>query len=70
MEEPQFYEVDIPPETELLFRYLVELKERLNDYGSNYIVDDLYDDLPTRAYFMLRVADELTFCTLYPADGE
>lgn len=67
---PEFYEVDIPPETELLFRYLTELKERLSDHGRTYTVDDLYDDLPTRAYFMLRVADELDFCALYPADGE
>lgn len=65
-----YHDIHIPPETELLFRYLRELKELLSAHGSIYTVDELYDDLPTRAYFMLRVADELDFCTLYPADGE
>jgi hypothetical protein len=70
MDNPQYNEVIIPPETELLFRYLSQLKEQLSKHGHSYTIDKLYDDLQTRAYFMLRIIDELDFCALYPADGE
>lgn len=70
MDSEQFFEVTIPPETDLLFKRLKELKEQLSDKGHQHTLDELYDDLPTRAYFMMRVFDELNFCTLYPADGK
>ncbi|MBL7691810.1 MAG: hypothetical protein JNM41_09455 [Flavipsychrobacter sp.] len=65
-----YNDMGIPPETELLFKYLQELKEELLEHGSHYSVVDLYDDVPTRAYFMLRIFDELDFFTLYPSGGE
>jgi hypothetical protein len=64
------YDVVIPPETQLLFKYLVQLREQLYKYGCRCTVDELYEDLPTRAYFMMRIFDELDFCTLYPANRE
>jgi len=61
------FDVSIPPETELLFKYLEHLKEQLEAHGQMYSVDELYDDLPTRAYFMLGVVDETDFYSRYSA---
>jgi|GEM_PF-6398100 len=57
MDEVQYY--DMPPETNLLAWYLVHLSSMLKEQGVSYSMMDLYDDLPTRAYLMMRVLDEL-----------
>lgn len=67
METSQYGYENLPPETELLTWYLAQLSSMLEEQGASYSITELYDDLPTRAYLMMRVFDELDFCTLYPA---
>ena len=59
MDTSQYGYENLPPETELLTWYLAKLSSMLKAHGVTYSITELYDDLPTRAYLMLRVADEL-----------